>query len=268
MAKEIESRGKGKSGSGNNSALNEYREFLPSQVQRESWSSRFVLFVENLSVSFDGFKAVDIPCYGVRHGELRVVIGPNGAGKTTFCDLVSGKTRPSTGKVYYDGREITTMDESDIALRGIGRKFQTPTVFDSLTTYENLLNIVLDPEYGDITDANEGTDIRIEYGKKSGQSFPTTDIRPMRKTSPLAESAAKIEEILANVPDTTTAFERVSAEDCEKVLRDTLNTADTATPTTETSRYSNTSDTSTTSTTGTDLEGVSDIESAFDDLLA
>ena len=68
-----------------------------------------------------------------------MVIGPNGAGKTTFCDLVSGKTRPTTGKVYYDGREITTMDESDIALRGIGRKFQTPTVFDSLTTYENLL---------------------------------------------------------------------------------------------------------------------------------
>ena len=139
MENETESAGKGESGSENNSALEEYREFLPSQVQRESWSSRFVLFVENLSVSFDGFKAVDIPCYGVRHGELRVVIGPNGAGKTTFCDLVSGKTRPSTGKVYYDGREITTMDESDIALRGIGRKFQTPTVFDSLTTYENLL---------------------------------------------------------------------------------------------------------------------------------
>jgi urea transport system ATP-binding protein len=95
--------------------------------------------VENLSVSFDGFKAVDIPCYGVGHGELRVIIGPNGAGKTTFCDLVSGKTRPSAGQVYFDGKEITTMDESEIALRGIGRKFQTPTVFDSLTTYENLL---------------------------------------------------------------------------------------------------------------------------------
>lgn len=119
--------------------LDEYREYLPSQVNRESWSSQFVLFVENLSVSFDGFKAVDIPHYGVRHGELRVIIGPNGAGKTTFCDLVSGKTRPSVGQVYFDGKEITTMDESEIALRGIGRKFQTPTVFDSLTTYENLL---------------------------------------------------------------------------------------------------------------------------------
>ena len=119
--------------------LDEYREYLPSQVNRESWSSQFVLFVENLSVSFDGFKAVDIPHYGIRHGELRVIIGPNGAGKTTFCDLVSGKTRPSVGQVYFDGKEITTMDESEIALRGIGRKFQTPTVVDSLTTYENLL---------------------------------------------------------------------------------------------------------------------------------
>ena len=97
------------------------------------------MFVENLSVSFDGFKAVDIPQYGIEHGELRVIIGPNGAGKTTFCDLVSGKTKPSTGKVFFDGREITKLEESDIALSGIGRKFQTPTVFDSLSTYENLL---------------------------------------------------------------------------------------------------------------------------------
>ena len=82
---------------------------------------------------------MDIPQYGIEHGELRVIIGPNGAGKTTFCDLVSGKTQPSTGRVYFDGKEITQMEESDIALSGIGRKFQTPTVFDSLTTYENLL---------------------------------------------------------------------------------------------------------------------------------
>jgi urea transport system ATP-binding protein len=120
-------------------SLKKYAEFRPSVVQSTIWSKKFVLFVENLSVSFDGFKAVDIPQYGVEHGELRVIIGPNGAGKTTFCDLVSGKTQPSTGRVYFDGKEITQMDESDIALSGIGRKFQTPTVFDSLTTYENLL---------------------------------------------------------------------------------------------------------------------------------
>ena len=120
-------------------SLKKYAEFRPSVVQSSIWSKKFVLFVENLSVSFDGFKAVDIPQYGIEHGELRVIIGPNGAGKTTFCDLVSGKTNPSTGRVYFDGKEITQMQESDIALSGIGRKFQTPTVFDSLTTYENLL---------------------------------------------------------------------------------------------------------------------------------
>ena len=120
-------------------SLAKYAEFRPSLVQSSIWSKKFVLFVENLSVSFDGFKAVDIPQYGIEHGELRVIIGPNGAGKTTFCDLVSGKTKPSTGRVYFDEKEITQMDESDIALSGIGRKFQTPTVFDSLTTYENLL---------------------------------------------------------------------------------------------------------------------------------
>ena len=121
------------------SALEKYSEFRPSLVQPSIWSKKFVLFVENLSVTFDGFKAVDIPQYGIEHGELRVIIGPNGAGKTTFCDLVSGKTRPTTGRVYFDGKEISNMEESDIALNGIGRKFQTPTVFDSLTTYENLL---------------------------------------------------------------------------------------------------------------------------------
>ena len=122
-----------------NLALEKYQDFLPSKIKREIWSSKFLLFVEDLSVSFDGFKAVDIPQFGIKHGELRVIIGPNGAGKTSFCDLVSGKTPPSTGKVYYDGKNITQMDESDIALMGIGRKFQTPTVFDSLSTYENLL---------------------------------------------------------------------------------------------------------------------------------
>ena len=122
-----------------NLALKVYRNFLPSKIKKDIWSSKFLLFVEDLSVSFDGFKAVDIPHFGIKHGELRVIIGPNGAGKTTFCDLVSGKTLPSTGKVYYDGKNITQMDESDIALMGIGRKFQTPTVFDSLSTYENLL---------------------------------------------------------------------------------------------------------------------------------
>ena len=139
MSMEVESGSTNSMAEQENTPLKEYRNFLPSKIKKDIWSSKFLLFVENLSVSFDGFKAVDIPHFGIKHGELRVIIGPNGAGKTTFCDLVSGKAPPSTGKVYYDGKNITQMDESDIALRGIGRKFQTPTVFDSLSTYENLL---------------------------------------------------------------------------------------------------------------------------------
>ena len=87
---------------------------------------------------FDGFKALDIEALGIEHNELRVVIGPNGAGKTTMCDIISGKTRPTTGSVYFEGQNITETTETEIALLGIGRKFQTPTVFDSLTTYQNM----------------------------------------------------------------------------------------------------------------------------------
>ena len=138
----------------------------------------------------------------------------------------------------------------------------------SKTTYENLLNVVLDPEYGDITDAASGTDIRIDYGKKSGQSFPTTDVLPMRKTSPLASTDEETEKLLSSVPDTSTAFERVSFEECERILQETLGGE--STQSTETARYQRTGGTETTTSTKAEssLEGVSDIESAFDDLLA
>ncbi|MCZ6680242.1 MAG: urea ABC transporter ATP-binding protein UrtD [Candidatus Poribacteria bacterium] len=102
------------------------------------WSERYLLFLEEITAVFDGFKALDIEALGIEHNELRVIIGPNGAGKTTLCDVVSGKTRPTTGSVYFDDAEITHESETEIVLLGIGRKFQTPTVFDSLTTYENM----------------------------------------------------------------------------------------------------------------------------------
>jgi urea transport system ATP-binding protein len=98
---------------------------------------QFLLYLENVTAVFDGFKALDIASMGVYYNELRTIIGPNGAGKTTLCDVVTGKTRPSTGKVYVDGADITRRDEAEIAQIGVGRKFQTPTVFDSLTVYEN-----------------------------------------------------------------------------------------------------------------------------------
>ena len=97
-----------------------------------------LLEVKDITVFFDGFKALDVNEFGVGHRELRVIIGPNGAGKTTLCDVISGKTRPTSGQVFFDGDDITLLPEADIAQRGVGRKFQTPTVYDSLTVYENM----------------------------------------------------------------------------------------------------------------------------------
>jgi urea transport system ATP-binding protein len=94
--------------------------------------------VVNATVVFDGFKALDIDSFAVRRNEVRVVIGPNGAGKTTLCDAISGKTRLNSGRIYLDGDDITKLKDYEIARRGVGRKFQTPAVFGSLTVRENL----------------------------------------------------------------------------------------------------------------------------------
>jgi urea transport system ATP-binding protein len=97
-----------------------------------------VLEVRGLSVDFDGFKALDGVDLTVEQGELRFLIGPNGAGKTTLIDVVTGLTRATTGEVVFGGRAITGAREHHIVRLGIGRSFQTPTVFDSLTVAENL----------------------------------------------------------------------------------------------------------------------------------
>jgi urea transport system ATP-binding protein len=97
-----------------------------------------MVYLSDVSVSFDGFKALDIKRLCILRNELRVCIGPNGAGKTTMCDVISGKTRAATGKIYFDGVDITHKKDVEIARLGVGRKFQTPTVFDSLTVYENM----------------------------------------------------------------------------------------------------------------------------------
>lgn len=97
-----------------------------------------ILQVENLTVSFDGFKAVDNLSLSVGRNELRVIIGPNGAGKTTLLDMICGKTRPTSGRVMFSGRDITRMNEYEIVRIGVGRKFQTPSVYEDLTVLENL----------------------------------------------------------------------------------------------------------------------------------
>lgn len=98
----------------------------------------FVLAVEALTVSFDGFKAVDNVSFYIDPNEIRVIIGPNGAGKTTVLDLICGKTRASAGSIKFRGQELTKMSESDIVTAGVGRKFQTPSIYDDLTVFENL----------------------------------------------------------------------------------------------------------------------------------
>ena len=98
----------------------------------------YALQVEGLTVSFDGFKAVNNLNLYVEKGECRVVIGPNGAGKTTLLDLICGRTRATEGKIEFMEHDLTTMPEQAIVQAGVCRKFQTPSIYPSLTVFENL----------------------------------------------------------------------------------------------------------------------------------
>ena len=97
-----------------------------------------ILETENLTVSFDGFKALNHLNFSMDVGELRVVIGPNGAGKTTFLDVLTGKVQPTQGRVMFKGRNLRSLSEHQIARLGMGRKFQTPRIYLKLTPRENL----------------------------------------------------------------------------------------------------------------------------------
>ena len=98
-----------------------------------------ILYLEDVQVSFDGFRAINGLSLDVAPGELRCIIGPNGAGKTTMMDIITGKTRPDSGTVFFGSTiDLLRYREADIAQMGIGRKFQKPTVFEQLTVFENL----------------------------------------------------------------------------------------------------------------------------------
>src|SRR5262245_40408084 len=104
-----------------------------------STQAEMILAVNEVTVSFDGFKALNGLNFSMASGELRFVIGPNGAGKTTLLDVVTGKTRPQHGSVTFGkGLNVLRTTEHELVQKGIGRKFQTPTVFGSLTVFENL----------------------------------------------------------------------------------------------------------------------------------
>ncbi|MGF1657968.1 MAG: urea ABC transporter ATP-binding protein UrtD [Rubrimonas sp.] len=99
-----------------------------------------ILYLDGVSVSFDGFRAINSLSLVLKPGEMRAIIGPNGAGKTTMMDIVTGKTRPDAGDVLFDGtHDLTRLDEAEIARLGVGRKFQKPTVFETLSVEDNLL---------------------------------------------------------------------------------------------------------------------------------
>ena len=121
-------------GSADNLAIS--RVFVPSGVDT---SHRVILYVEGVSVSFDGFRALNNLNLTIDAGELRCVIGPNGAGKTTMMDVITGKTKPDAGTVFFgQTMDLLRMSEPQIAHAGIGRKFQKPTIFENHSVFENL----------------------------------------------------------------------------------------------------------------------------------
>jgi urea transport system ATP-binding protein len=110
-----------------------------SEIGELDLSHGVVLYLEDISVSFDGFKALNNLSLAIDAGELRCVIGPNGAGKTTMMDVITGKTRPDTGRAFFGQTiDLTVHTEAQIAHAGIGRKFQKPTIFESHSVFENL----------------------------------------------------------------------------------------------------------------------------------
>ena len=112
------------------------RVVAPGQVDTRHGA---ILYLEDITVSFDGFKALNNLSLNIAAGEMRCIIGPNGAGKTTMMDVITGKTRPDLGSCFFGSTiDLLRLRENEIAQIGVGRKFQKPTVFEHLTVFENL----------------------------------------------------------------------------------------------------------------------------------
>jgi len=111
-----------------------------TELPLEKQTTSALLYLDGISVSFDGFKALNELSFVIEPGEMRAIIGPNGAGKTTMMDVITGKTRPDAGDVFFEEGlyDLSKLDETEIALLGIGRKFQKPTVFEMHTVEDNL----------------------------------------------------------------------------------------------------------------------------------
>ena len=116
-----------------------YRSTTPGQHRTLDISHNVILYLEDVTVSFDGFKALNKLTLAIDAGELRCIIGPNGAGKTTMMDVITGKTRPDSGSAFFgQSIDLTRLTEPEIAHTGIGRKFQKPTIFEQHSVFQNL----------------------------------------------------------------------------------------------------------------------------------
>ncbi|MFI5011385.1 MAG: urea ABC transporter ATP-binding protein UrtD [Hyphomicrobiales bacterium] len=139
---------------------------------------RSLLYLDGVSVSFDGFKALRELSLTIEPGEMRAIIGPNGAGKTTMMDVITGKTRPDKGDVLFEGSiELTRLDEAQIAGLGIGRKFQKPTVFESHTVEDNLILALKAPRE---VISNLSWSISGEAGRRIDKILDTTRLSAVR----------------------------------------------------------------------------------------
>ena len=199
--------------------------------------------------------------YGLGEGGRTSALCPkrNYGEKCPVCDFANGlweegdNDSQSMAKDYFAKMRVF----APVVVRGEEDKGVRLWGF-SKTAYENLLNIVLDPEYGDITDIESGTDLRIDYGKKAGQAFPTTDIRPARKTSSLMDTEKQTMDILETIPDFESAFDRKTPGEVKVLLEQALGGETTAeTGSSETTKYGN-----------KETSNVSDIDDAFNELLA
>jgi len=113
---------------------------VSSAMTKKSSAGESILYLDGVTVSFDGFKALNALSLIIQPGELRAIIGPNGAGKTTMMDVITGKTKPDEGEIYFEGSvDLRRHDEARIAEMGIGRKFQKPTVFENHSVRDNLV---------------------------------------------------------------------------------------------------------------------------------
>jgi urea transport system ATP-binding protein len=138
-----------------------------------------LLYLDGISVSFDGFRALNNLSFMVEPGEMRAIIGPNGAGKTTMMDVVTGKTRPDTGDVFFEGsHDLSKLDETEIATLGIGRKFQKPTVFEMHTVEDNLMLALRNDRRARVTlkwGTTADEDVRIDRIVKTIRLMPLRD---------------------------------------------------------------------------------------------